>query len=383
MYDIKSSDNKSNIQLYEIKQQLQLPSKTEICFSITNAIKIYKNSKDNKCINEFEICKKISRGLVWKVYLVRRYFYDSNDNICSEIYALKKTHIKTQKCHRYYLNDILVTYYDKVLEEIKIYSFLSNESQYVIKIYEIIYDPSHEYLYIITELGDLGSLMIKHPINFEYHHNYEIVNYFAINNGIILDDKQEIKKFEINNITFVEKNSLNFDIKYRLSQLVFYQIFQGLKFLHDKRVVHLDIKPENFVFNHSDGCLKFIDFSISKILPEKIIEINDPVGSIHFSSPDVYDYENKKGYYNPMKNDLWSVGICLYLFIFEQFPFHSDSELELQLKITNESLSFPWTIDSPYYKIIQDLISRLLTKNIKERITDIDEILQHELFIVK
>jgi serine/threonine protein kinase len=370
--DVKYKQNVSDFE----KTSLSDP-----CISITNHIKIYRNSKENKCINEFEICKKISRGLIWKVYLVRRYFYDIYGNISTEMYALKKTHIKTQKSHRYYINDNLVTYYDKVLEEIKIYSLLANQSPYVIKVFEIINVPSHEFLYIITELGNLGSLMIKSKNDFRYYHNYEILNFFAKKNEIFLDEKIVEKFHTENDIPIVDRNSVDFDKKFRMCQLIFHQIFQGLKFLHDKGVVHLDIKPENFVFSTSDECIKFIDFSISKILPEKDTEINDPVGSIHFSSPDVYNYETKKGYYNPMKNDIWSVGICLYLFIFEEFPYDSDSELELQLKISTGNINFPWEIDSPKFKILQDLISKLLCNDIEQRLTDINKILQDEFFI--
>ena len=66
-------------------------------------IKEYINKKENKYINEFEKIKKIGEGAIWKVYLVKRYFYEEN-NIITKNYAMKKTHIMTQYRRRYFKN---------------------------------------------------------------------------------------------------------------------------------------------------------------------------------------------------------------------------------------------------------------------------------------
>lgn len=58
-------------------------------FVITDNIQEYINKKELKCINEFEIINKIGEGAIWKVYLVNRYFYNDDNTIQTEQYAMK------------------------------------------------------------------------------------------------------------------------------------------------------------------------------------------------------------------------------------------------------------------------------------------------------
>ena len=46
-----------------------------------------KNKEGKKCLNEFEKQKKIGEGSSWRVYLVKRYFYDENKKINSKLFA--------------------------------------------------------------------------------------------------------------------------------------------------------------------------------------------------------------------------------------------------------------------------------------------------------
>jgi hypothetical protein len=55
----------------------------------TKEIKQYVNNSGCKCLNEFEITNKISRGLIWKVKKVKRYFKNEEGELKTETYALK------------------------------------------------------------------------------------------------------------------------------------------------------------------------------------------------------------------------------------------------------------------------------------------------------
>jgi len=225
------------------------------------------------------------------------------------------------------------------------------------------------------EYCDIGTIMNKHPETFNYHHNTYLINYFIQN---ILSDKY--KNYQVNteksNPCLLQLYSLPYEIKNEIAKILFRQAFKGLQYIHKLCICHKDIKPENFVFSSEDSLLKFIDFSIGKILNplEKDILINEPGGSIHFQAPELFD--KMDSFYDPFKYDVWSLGITMYIFLVEQFPFDSDSELELQIMIAEKEINYPKELDD---KVVS-LFTKILTKNPDERLTNIDDILKHPYF---
>ncbi|EAY19398.1 CMGC family protein kinase [Trichomonas vaginalis G3] len=49
-------------------------------------------------------------------------------------------------------------------------------------------------------------------------------------------------------------------------KLFSYQLFAGLRYLHKRRIVHRDIKPQNLLVNQETGVLKICDFGSAKII---------------------------------------------------------------------------------------------------------------------
>ena len=98
---------------------------------------------------------------------------------------------------------------------------------------------------------------------------------------------------------------------------------------------------------------------------------------MHYQSPEFFNSENNNGYYDPFIADIWAVGICLYIFIFEEFPFDSDSELELGIKISEKNYKFPFEPDN---KDFENLIDAMLKKDLNSRITDINKLLNFDYF---
>jgi serine/threonine protein kinase len=352
--------------------------KTKI--KLTTEINCYRNKHNNKCLNEFETVEKISRGLIWKVKKVLRYYKDEEGNIQSEPYALKRSHINTQKKHRFFIDDKLVNYFDKIIEEVKIMSILDSQ-QNIAKLYEVIYNPSHQFIYLITEYCDIGTIMNKHKETFEYYHNPNLIKYFISNFFLkeIDRDLEKILELEVNDENLVKRNFLHIDVKNKICKILFKQIFSGLIYIHQHNIAHLDIKPENIVFNSKDSQAKIIDFSISTILNRNENYTNSPGGSIHFQAPEIFnEYEggsSKKGFYDPFKADIWSIGISMYLFLLEKFPFDSDSELELQILISNQEISYEGLPDDA-----QNFLKKILIKNPRDRLTNINLIFEDDYF---
>ena len=50
---------------------------------------------------------------------------------------------------------------------------------------------------------------------------------------------------------------------------VFIQLFQGVKYLHERNIVHRDIKPENILLTDKNLSVKIADFGLAKIIGEE------------------------------------------------------------------------------------------------------------------
>ena len=346
---------------------------TKYDFEWKKTINLYRNKEGKKCLNEFEKQKKIGEGSSWKVYLVKRYYYDEKKQIKTKIYALKKCYIMVQYKRRYYKDEKLSNYFEKILSEIEILGILtkSPENEYINSFYELIYDNESENktfnLYMVTDYYPIGTIMNRDTENYNHFYNPLLVKYFYPKINL------ELEEFDEN---LVKKNFISLDIKHSIAKILFKQILLGVKYIHSFNIAHRDIKIENILFDSNDGKIKIIDFSISTIVKSENKLINEPGGSMHYQSPEFFDTDNK-GYYDPFKADIWAIGICLYIFIFEEFPFDSDSELELGIKICDKPYKFPF---DPKNKDYEELLNAFLNKNIKERKTDINELLNFNYF---
>ena len=105
--------------------------------------------------------------------------------------------------------------------------------------------------------------------------------------------------------------------KYSERQLavLFYQVFSGLWYLHENKILHRDIKLENIMISEKEKdnstgeelfWVKIIDFGTAKLF-EKNKKEKDVVGSSYYIAPEVL-----KQNYNE-KCDTWSVGVILYM----------------------------------------------------------------------
>ena len=82
----------------------------------------------------------------------------------------------------------------------------------------------------------------------------------------------------------------------------------SIEYLHRRKIVYRDIKPENIMVDH-DGYLKLIDMGTAKILKEKngMYRTNTILGTPHYMAPEILQ---GKGY--GLLVDLWSIGIFLF-----------------------------------------------------------------------
>lgn len=211
--------------------------------------------------------------------------------------------------------------------EIEIMKNLINHSHpNIIKCYDIIDDIYNTY--IIMEYGDNGdfsSLLINNPMSQMY-------------------------------------------IKY-----YFKQIIEAIKFLHEKKIVHRDIKPKNILVLNKKRTLKICDFGFATYL-DGIKMMLTMCGSPLYMAPEIYQ---KIGYTDSV--DVWSLGIMLYEMIFGEHPLSKYNDIKILLNsIVLDDIIIPY-IDEVDNKCI-DLLQKMIKRNEYDRIK-IEDVFKHQWII--
>lgn len=146
----------------------------------------------------------------------------------------------------------------------------------------------------------------------------------------------------------------------------FVQICLGVKHIHDRKVLHRDIKSQN-IFLTKDGMIKLGDFGIAKVLNSTCDMAKTCIGTPFYLSPEICEQQP----YNN-KSDIWSMGCVLYELTNLRHPFEAGNMKNLVLKIIRGS--YP-PVPSKYSSNLRDLVSALLKRSPRERPT-INQILK-------
>ncbi|KAI7979238.1 Mitogen-activated protein kinase kinase kinase 1 [Camellia lanceoleosa] len=93
------------------------------------------------------------------------------------------------------------------------------------------------------------------------------------------------------------------------------QILHGLKYLHERNVVHRDIKCANILV-HANGSAKLADFGLTKVT--KLNDIKSFKGTLYWMAPEVVKL-NDQEYGLPA--DIWSLGCTVLEMLTRQIPY--------------------------------------------------------------
>ncbi|XP_059719560.1 calcium/calmodulin-dependent protein kinase kinase 2 isoform X2 [Haemorhous mexicanus] len=206
---------------------------------------------------------------------------------------------------------------EQVYQEIAILKKLDHPN--VVKLVEVLDDPSEDHLYMVFELVKQGPVM------------------------------------EIPTLKPLSEDQARF---------YFQDLIKGIEYLHYQKIIHRDIKPSNLLVGE-DGHVKIADFGVSNEFKGADALLTNTVGTPAFMAPETLSETRK--IFSGKALDVWAMGITLYCFVFGQCPFMDERILSLHNKIKTQTLEFP---DQPEITdFLKDLITRMLDKNPESRIS--------------
>ncbi|OGC79448.1 MAG: hypothetical protein A2145_03275 [candidate division Zixibacteria bacterium RBG_16_40_9] len=151
------------------------------------------------------------------------------------------------------------------------------------------------------------------------------------------------------------------------------QICQILDFIHSQRIIHCDLKPQNFLLSPgvkskkvTSFGIKLMDFglAVSQKPQEKKVK-----GTVGYIAPEVL-----KGESFDQRADLYSLGVIFYQALTGKLPFnHSDPALLIAAQLEQKPVA-PDKINSKIPSDLSKLILKLLEINPNHRISKISQV---------
>jgi calcium/calmodulin-dependent protein kinase I len=161
------------------------------------------------------------------------------------------------------------------------------------------------------------------------------------------------------------------------AQKVVHTIASTLKYLHDKKIVHRDLRPENILLQETknDVAVKISDFGFARIVSEK--GQTTLCGAPGYIAPEIIS-----SIPYGISVDIWSFGVIIYILLCGYPPFYNESQKEL-FKLIREG---NFTFDKPYWDSISNdakgLIKAMLTVDVSQRL-NIDGVMAHPWLLDK
>nr|XP_037859727.1 serine/threonine-protein kinase Nek4 isoform X5 [Chlorocebus sabaeus] len=138
----------------------------------------------------------------------------------------------------------------------------------------------------------------------------------------------------------------------------FVQIAMALQYLHEKHILHRDLKTQN-VFLTRTNIIKVGDLGIARVLENHCDMASTLIGTPYYMSPELFS--NKPYNY---KSDVWALGCCVYEMATLKHAFNAKDMNSLVYRIIEGKLP-PMPRD--YSPELAELIRTMLNKRPEER----------------
>eukprot|EP00375_Theileria_parva_P002550 XP_765230.1 hypothetical protein [Theileria parva strain Muguga] len=160
---------------------------------------------------------------------------------------------------------------------------------------------------------------------------------------------------------------------------LFRQIMEALSYIHEKGIIHRDVKPSNiFLKFENDFTIKLGDFGLTAKLQQSkgkntIVNENGVVGTLHYMAPE----QSECDAYN-QKVDIYSAGVVLFEMLSKPFQtFMERCEILSSFSTPNKQWpeGFRERVDNRLFKLLESMLNINPNKR-----PSASEILQNEIF---
>ncbi|XP_043919737.1 serine/threonine-protein kinase PLK2 [Protopterus annectens] len=199
------------------------------------------------------------------------------------------------------------------------------------------------------------TLQHKHVVQF-YHHFEDQENIYIL--------LEFCSRRSMAHVLKVRKVLTEPEVRYYLRQII-----SALKYLHEREILHRDLKLGNFFINEGME-LKVGDFGLAAKLEPLENRRRTICGTPNYLSPEVL---NKQGH--GCESDVWALGCVMYTMLLGRPPFETTNLKETYRCIREARYTMPSSLSSSS----KHLIAYMLSKNPQDRPT-LDELVQHDFF---
>ncbi|KAI8638243.1 kinase-like domain-containing protein [Parasitella parasitica] len=191
---------------------------------------------------------------------------------------------------------------------------------HIVRLYEVLDDPSGDSLYMVFEM---------------------------MHNGVLME---------------IELDHVALPYTEEMARGYFKEMMLGIEYLHANDIVHRDIKPDNLLLS-KENVLKIVDFGVSEMFVKGNDKLKKSAGSPAFMAPELCTARH--GEVSGKATDIWSMGVTLYCMIYGKTPFTSGNLLELYEMIKEAPIEY----GGDHSDNLLDLFHRILDRNPDTRIT--------------
>ena len=157
------------------------------------------------------------------------------------------------------------------------------------------------------------------------------------------------------------------------AKVVMAQLCSAVRHLHERRIIHCDIKLENVLLDSRTMGVKLADMGMCRRTVERGqgMSRRGLAGSVLYIQPEQLAGE---GVYTE-KVDIWSLGVLLYIMLCGHAPFNGPSEDAVFRKIQLGEFSWDWRFEAVSGEV-KDLIRGMLEVDPAKRPT-IEAVIEH------